>query len=140
MPARLKITDEDVRGALRKTGGAVAAAAQMLRMSTRTLQRRLKDNPELSPHEETHIIWALAEGRTDRACERAGAAMYARNGGEFGAYERNVNWEDDRVELEPSEMHPQEVEAFYKGLASKGVHWLSPEKAREWLRRRGGRP
>lgn len=99
MPARIALTDEQIKTALAATGGHISAAACLLNVCTRTLRRRLAANPALRPAPAADPVWVRAlEGD---AAIRAGTNPYMRGTDAWTRYINLLDWEETEIEDEP---------------------------------------
>jgi hypothetical protein len=105
MPAKINLTDDAIRTALVSTKGLIAAAAQILGISSKTLSRRLASNPEMRPAPATDPVWerALAGDAAIRAaCADAGIEPFAE-------ISERLGWVEDELEEEPTQLFGEEL-------------------------------
>lgn len=125
MPARIPISDEEIKLALSRTGGAITAGARMLGISVRTLQRRLSTNPSLFPDPPFDPAWVNAERATDLAALLYEVSFAMRKFAACGAYLDKVEWTTSEIELEPRQLNSTEIQEYLADINLLDVRLLS---------------
>ena len=121
MPARINLSDETVRKALAEVGGAVSVAARQLGVSTRTLQRRLKEMPHLRP-EAHNPLWDKAIENRNNIKNNAWEHVTDPNVSPFSKLWRYVEWDPDIFrEARPRQLDEQEVAVFVADLRTSDI-------------------
>ncbi len=118
MPARKLIPRSAIQKALLVTGGARAESARLLGISLRTLQRRLLADPTI----ELPVIdfeWEKAMQRTTDIHMASEGWLYSKNVGPWSWYAREIDWDDEHIELEPRVMDDDEAQELLRDLLAK---------------------
>ena len=140
MPARSKVTDQQIYDALSLTGGAVAAAAHLLKVSPRTLQRRMKANSDLRPYPAQHPSFDLAWHRVaDSHNQAENACLFGTSGVLMKKFTQDVKWDEADVELEPERLEGNLLREFLAKLqAAEPMMVTVRPSALKAARRRSG--
>lgn len=121
MPARISLSDDAILEALEESGGHIAAAASLLKISTKTLRRRLMANPSLRLDRPVHPTWQ--EALNGNVAIRDGTDPSMPGGSPFSRYTNRLQtvggWDDDETEYEPRVLDHDEMGEFISSLASK---------------------
>lgn len=137
MPARSKVTDDEIYDALVRTRGAVNAAANLLHISTRTLQRRVKSNPNLRLYPAEDHSFRIARSRRGEAEKAASAAQWLGTSGvPWAKYHEEAEWQEGEVELEPQVLEGYRLRDFLARLRSGELMRVNVKRAPARGRRR----
>lgn len=119
MAAYSKVTDQEIYDALVQTGGAVAAAAHLLNVSPRTLQRRVKANPDIKLYPCQDPSFDLAWQRVcDAQAKAEGARWFGTSAVLAKKFAQEVEWHEGDVELEPQHLEGHLLREFLDKLRS----------------------
>lgn len=110
-----------MRAALAEVGGAVNAAARQLGISTRTLQRRLKETPSLRP-EPRNPLWDKAIENRNDILSTADENIFNPNVSSFSKLWRHVDWEEYELqEAVTRQLDEQSVVALVSDLRTSDI-------------------
>lgn len=121
MPARANLSNESITAALAKVGGSVSLAARNLGVSTRTLQRRLKEMSELRPY-PCNPLWEQAFDNRIAIERFAEANIYNPNATPLSRLRRHVKWDAEKLlEALPRQLDEQEVKELINDLRNSSI-------------------
>ncbi len=107
--------------ALAEVGGAVSVAARRLGVSKRTLQRRLKEIPNLRP-EPHNPLWDKAIDNRNTIEDMAYENLYSPHVSPFSKFWRHVDWDAyDLREARPRQLDQEDVTAFLANLETSVI-------------------
>ena len=130
MPSRIDLSDEQIFWALAGSHGAIAPAAQALRVSRRTLERRLKHQPELRPNFAPEPLWIIAKRRTAGEACLAYDEELATDQRRLTRFRKKTEWQREDYRLEPDPLHPSEIKSFVAEMRESGVILITPKPQR----------
>jgi len=107
MPARIQLSDDEITAALRDSAGLQSVAAAGLGISTRTLSRRLKANPDLWPSLPIDPVWERALCGDEAI--RSGSDVRMRGSDPFTRYVNLIDFVDAEHEDEPRRLTEPEI-------------------------------
>lgn len=140
MAKRVALSDDEIGFTLLKAGKSISGAARLLGISTRTLQRRIAENPALKEWHWTSRVWSNAYVGSSDWYSSALNSLRIRS---WEAHNHHVLWYEKEHELEPRELTGDEIFAHMRDFDVRAAKVLRSDLTelvpRTQYRRRGRR-